>query len=211
MRRALFVALAAALLLGACSSGKASTASSTAEHAGPPTSFVSLGGRATEGDGVRDRLHNAWPYLVFHHALPEATQFVNMATDDGRAAIAITEQVPLASDLKPDIAALWIGPDDVRAQTPVSEFQFAFGRVVDDLRAAGAQRVLVGTIPKAFGNVDPYNAVIRAVARSSHAEVVELENANIHLQAVNGLPPQPDTASHRVIADAFARVISAKP
>src|SRR5690349_7519235 len=100
-RVGLAIALAFTLLAAACSSSTAST-TAPATPSGPTTRFLTLGGSATEGDGVRDRLHQAWPYVVFREALPENTTFVNAATDDGRAATALAEQVPLARETKPD-------------------------------------------------------------------------------------------------------------
>ena len=48
--------------------------------------MLAIGGSATEGDGVRDRLVNAWPYLVFHQALPVSAIFVNGSLDDATVA-----------------------------------------------------------------------------------------------------------------------------
>jgi GDSL-like Lipase/Acylhydrolase family len=204
------VALVLLVLAAACSSNHAVSNARPAQSA-PPVKLLALGGSATEGDGVPDRLQDAWPYLVFREALPESSTFVNAATDDGRAVIALNEQVPLAAEIKPDIAAVWIGSDDVRAATALSDFRFAFTRVVDDLRAQGARRVLVGTIPTTFGAVGAYNDIIRSVARSQHAEVVELVNAPVHLTETDALAEQPDRASHRVIADAYERAIRRTP
>jgi hypothetical protein len=169
--------------------------------------FLTLGGSATEGDGVRDRLHQAWPYIVFREVLPEGTTFVNAATDDGRTATALTEQVPLARETKPDIAAVWIGADDVRAHTPLPGFRLAFTRVVDGLRANGARRIIVGTIPKSYGDVAAYNDILRAVSAAAHAELVELEREPLALAPAQGLAPQPDAAGQRIVADAYERAI----
>jgi hypothetical protein len=205
-RTRLGVALGLTLLAAACSRGASSTAAPPTAPSTAPR-LLTLGGSATEGDGIQDRLHRAWPYLVFHEALPESATLVNAATDDGRALTALSEQVPLAGETKPDIAAVWIGADDVRARTPLSEFRFAFTRIVDDLRADGARRVVVGTVPKAYGEVAAYNDIIRTVARTQHAQLVELEHAPVALTPAEGLEPQPDTAGHRVVADAYERAV----
>jgi hypothetical protein len=90
--------------LAACSSGSRSAKPPTSEPStGPAITVLALGGSATEGDGVRNRLRDAWPYLVFETAFPRSTVFVNGALDDASLQHALTAQAPLAAQLKPDV------------------------------------------------------------------------------------------------------------
>ena len=77
------------------------------------TTFLTIGSSATEGDGVSDRLHEAWPYLVFNQAFPISTSLVNAAVDGATVTNAREEQVPVARELKPDVVAIWLGVDDL--------------------------------------------------------------------------------------------------
>ena len=57
----------------------------------PPTTrsrrrCSTIGGSATEGDGVPDRFRDAWPYLLFDEAFPVSTSLVNAALDGATVA-----------------------------------------------------------------------------------------------------------------------------
>jgi hypothetical protein len=172
---------------------------------------LALGGSATEGDGVRDRLRNAWPYLVFHTAFPRSTILVNGALDDATLQHALTGQAPLAAQVKPDVVEVWLGADDVTARTPISLFRTEFGQLLALLQPSGARRVLVADLPTALGDIASYNAAIHAEVAAAHAELVSLANATITVAPTDGLAPQPDAASHRLIAAAFERQIARGP
>lgn len=201
------------LALTACSSGSktAKGPAATSSNARPLT-VVALGGSATEGDGVPDRLREAWPYLVFDQAFPLSTVFVNGALDDATVAHAIAAQVPLATQLKPDVMEVWLGADDVGSATPIPEFTAEFTQLLALLRATGKGRIIVADLPLAFGGAVPaYNTAIHAVVAEAHAELVSLAHAPITLAPTDGLTPQPDARSHRLIADAFEKQIELHP
>jgi lysophospholipase L1-like esterase len=203
---------AAVLALAACSGGSSTTntAGSTAVQA-PAARVLAIGGSATEGDGVADRLHDAWPYVVFRRAFPRSTVFVNGALDGATAAHALADQAPLAAELKPTLVEVWLGADDVQARTPIPEFTASFTALVGALRGDGSTRVLVADLPPAYGAAAvPYNDAIRSVVARTHAELVPLAAAAVHLAPTGGLAPQPDAASHRAVATAFTRAIAAR-
>jgi lysophospholipase L1-like esterase len=191
-----------------CSASKHGDAVVPATNAGPTVTVLALGGSATEGDGVRNRLQQAWPYLVFHDALPLSAVLVNGALDHATVASAITSEAPLAAELKPDIVEVWLGADDLLAATPIPSFTVSFTKLVNALRTTATTRVLVGDLPAAYGsNAAHYNDAIHAVVTDTHAELVPLAQTVITLVPTDGLAPQPDTASHRAIATAFETVI----
>jgi lysophospholipase L1-like esterase len=201
-----------ALGMSACSTSRRASGPPVSADANTPSkTMLALGGSATEGDGLADRLRDAWPYRVFG-AQPRSTVFVNGALDNATVAQALTTQVPLARELKPDIVEVWLGVDDVRAETPIPAFTRMLSLLLDEVRAAGAQRLLVADLPAAYGAATaPYNDAIHRVARDADAELVALAGAQISLVPVAGVTRQPDAASHRVIADAFATAIRARP
>ncbi len=192
------------LVAAGCSSGSHSAAPPTTLAAGPPETVLAIGGSATEGDGVADRLRNAWPYLVFHESFPISTVFVNGALDGATVANALVAQAPLARDLKPSVVEIWLGADDLVAATPVTAFTLTFTQLINALHADGAQRILVADLPGAYGSrAGAYNDAIHAVAARTHAELVSLADASITLAPTDGLAPQPDAAGHRLVATAF--------
>ncbi len=207
---AVIATVVAVVALAACSQGSnARKGPPSATSTGPAVTVLALGGSATEGDGVRDRLRDAWPYLVFHSAFPSSTVFVNGALDDATLQHAIANQVPLAAQLKPDLVEVWLGADDVVAATPVARFRSEFHELLDLLRSSGARRILVADLPSALGHTAAYNAAIHAEVTAAHAELVPLADTAITVAPTDGLPPQPDAGSHRLIAAAFEHQIVA--
>jgi hypothetical protein len=186
-----------ALSACACSADRAANGPPVDVDANVPAKTVlALGGRESAGDGLGDRLRDAWPYRVFD-ALPRTTVFVNGARDDATVAHARTEQVPLARELRPDIVEVWLGADDVAARTPIRAFTSDFARLLGELRAAGARRILVADLPAAYGErAARYNNAIHRLVRDAGAELVALARARI---------------DQRVIADAFAAAIKSRP
>jgi lysophospholipase L1-like esterase len=209
IRRHLVLVIVALVALTACSTGsKTAKGPAASPSTGPAITVLALGGSATEGDGVPDRLRDAWPYLVFQTAFPRSTIFVNGALDNATLQHAITAQAPLAAQLKPDVVEVWLGADDVTARTPITLFRSEFRQMLDLLHASGARRILVADLPPALGNTAPYNAAIRTEVAAAHAELVSLANTAITLEPTDGLTPQPDATSHRLIAAAFERRIA---
>jgi lysophospholipase L1-like esterase len=212
-RRAPVAGAALALIaFASCSFGsKRANGPASAPSTGPAITVLALGGSATEGDGVPDRLRDAWPYLVFRNAFPRSTIFVNGALDDSTLEHAIVSQAPLAAQLRPDLVEIWLGADDVTSATPISLFRAELRQLLKLLHAADAPRILVADLPPALGNTKQYNAAIDAEVAAAHGELVSLANLTITLEPTDGLTPQPDTASHRLIAAAFERQIARGP
>jgi lysophospholipase L1-like esterase len=214
MRRPYVVVVVVGVLvsLAACSTGsKKGNGPGSAPSTGSAITVLALGGSATEGDGVPDRLRDAWPYLVFQTAFPRSTIFVNGALDDATLEHAIAAQAPLAAQLKPDVLEVWLGADDATARTPIAIFSAEFHQLLDLLHSSGARRILVADLPPALGNTAPYNTAIHAEVTATHAELVSLANTAITVAPTDGLAPQPDVASHRLIAAAFERRIAQAP
>jgi hypothetical protein len=193
----------------ACSSGRsASGPPADAAGNGPSKTVLLLGGRSSDGDGIADRLRDAWPYRVFD-ALPRPTVFVNNARDQATVAEALSEQVPLARELKPDLVEVWLGADDIAAGTPLPAFTRDMSRLVAMLRAAGAGRILVADLPAAYGDATArYNDAIHQAVRDAGAELVALSRAGINLGSARE-GRLPDAASQPVIAAAFTTAINA--
>jgi hypothetical protein len=205
-------ALAVAILATACASTGHGTATAPAPTTGPAATMVAFGGSATEGDGIRDRLRDAWPYVVFHEAMPQSTVLVNAALDGATVANANTLQLPVAHDAHPQIAVAWLGADDLDAQTPIPQFRNDLTAFVAGVKAAGAQRVLLANLPSTFGpGARPYNTAIAQVAAANAVELVDLAGLSVPLEPASGLSPQPTATGQRVVANAFEQELRAQP
>jgi lysophospholipase L1-like esterase len=199
------------LTLNACSGGGRSTTVPPTDN-GAPTTLLVIGGSATEGDGVANRLRDAWPYLVFRDAFSRSTSLINAALDNATVANAHADQLPLVTEVKPDTVLIWLGVDDLIHRTPTAQFASQLRTLIDDARATGTRRILVADLPDALGNTtSAYNAALRQVVAATHTKLVELEHVTITLVPTDGLPPQPDAAGHRAIAQTFERALRTTP
>jgi lysophospholipase L1-like esterase len=215
MRRSGASIVAAICLLPAfvsCSGTRPPSPFASADTKSRSTTLLTIGGSATEGDGLPDRYRDAWPYLLYQHAFPPSTSLVNTALDGATTANTIIDQLPLAQQVKPDTVAIWLGADDLAQRTPIDQFATELHVLIDDLHNTGAHRILVADLPDVFGpNAAAYNAAIQQVVTATNARLVELQHAPITLAPSGGAGPQPDTEGHRVIANAFQHELETSP
>jgi lysophospholipase L1-like esterase len=196
------------LVLSGCTAGTPRSPGLAGAVNAKATTLLTIGGSATEGDGLPDRLHDAWPYLLWDQAFPVSTSLVNAALDDATIKNAQADQLPLAQEVKPQVVAVWLGIDDLAQHTPIDQFAAELRALIDELRATGAQRILVADLPDAFGaGAVSYNTATRSVVQSTKATLVELEHAAISIAPSRGLADQPDAAAHRVVVSAFEQAL----
>ena len=176
----------------------------------PGITLLTIGDSATEGDGIADRLRDAWPYLLLSEALSPNDQLVNGALDGATAADALAEQAPLAAQVRANDVAIWIGAEDLVASTPVARFQSDYQSLVQEVQAAGARRVLLADLPLSFGRqTAQIDDAVRSVARATNAQLVELANATVPRVLADDSGPSlvPNEQGQRAVADAFERAL----
>ncbi len=140
-------ACAAALFaVAGCATQKPAHSGPPVRTAGPRSTYVSVGGADTTGRGSADPLTDAYPQVIFHHALPSDTTFVNLGSDSLRVG-ATASVLAAARAVRPTVATVWLGRDDELAQTPAADYGRDLGALVIGLRSAGATRILLATPP----------------------------------------------------------------
>ena len=204
--------LAAVLTLAACSSGSEAEDEIVAAQSGPTQTLYIVGTGTSVGSELPDSLRQAWPRVLFDAAFPPATILVNGATGPSTVARALTEQLPLARELSPEIVAVWLGSYDLNQGTDATDFGRDLRTLLDALRAAGAERVLVADLPRLPAYDEAlrlaYNDAIAEAAQGSGSVLVEL--ADLDIEAVDDEADyQPDVAGHRAVATAFADALVA--
>jgi lysophospholipase L1-like esterase len=211
-RNIILVTTVLVVALAACSDARPASPFASPDANQKPTTLLTIGGSATEGDGVANRYRDAWPYLVFNKSLPRSASLVNAALDGATVANTLLDQLPLAQEVKPDTVAIWLGADDLLQRTPIGRFSDQLHQLIESLRAAGAHKILVADLPSAYGrDSGMYNAAIRRVVHATNTTLVELQRAPISLAPTDGLPDQPTTASDQLVADAFDRALQPAP
>jgi lysophospholipase L1-like esterase len=134
------------------------------EHDGPPVTFVVLGDSTAAGYGVDAARHTPGALLAAGLAeqLSRPVHVRCLAVVGARTADLVW-QVQRALNLRPDVAVIFTGANDVTHRVPVREAVRDLVWAVRALRGAGAQ-VVVGTCPD-LGTVEPIQPPLRWVAR----------------------------------------------
>ncbi len=144
-RRTVLVAATALLtLVGAsCTSSASSTPAATAT--GPSPVYVALGNGETAGNGVKDRIRDAWPQIVYRTELPASAIFVNFGETDATVADALADQLGPALALHPTVATVHL-TDDRFQGTSVADYESRLTELVRRLRRGGRTEVVLGTV-----------------------------------------------------------------
>ena len=152
--------------------------------------FVALGDSFTEGledDLGTDGRHRGWAdrvaeALAVRHG---RLQYANLAVRGRLLDQVVSEQVPVALDLDPDLVSFHAGPNDVlRPRVDLGALLHGYGAAVDRLARDGAQVVLFTVIGRSVGRgrlVDAvaarfatFNDHVRATARRHDAVLVDV-------------------------------------
>jgi lysophospholipase L1-like esterase len=182
-------AVAAAGLLGLSACGGPTTAAVPGAPTGPMLVYVALGDGASLGEGTADPLTQSWPQQLFRTALPESATYVNLAVPGATAAGALTDELPQALGLHPNLATVWLDEPEVLDGAPVAGYAGALRSLLRSLRDGGRTTVLVANLPPLqdlpadrsrvglAARVAAYNAAIGATVHDTGCVLVDLATA----------------------------------
>lgn len=140
-----FITVLVLSAIGTACSGS-SVASVPATHAGRKAVYVALGNGETAGNGVKNRIRDAWPQLVYRAEFPRATVFANFGQTNVTVEAALTSQLPPALALKPTVATVNLTEDTFLTRN-VGAFESRFNTLIRRLRRGGTTAVIIGNIP----------------------------------------------------------------
>ena len=192
--RRLGAILTLALVLNACSGTRPS--SPKAANAGPRSVYVALGNGETAGNGVRNRIRDAWPQLVYRSAFPRGTVFANFGQTDVSVDEALISQLKPALALRPTVATVNLTEDTFLTRDP-EMFEARFAKLIRRLGRGGRTAVVIGNIPP--GDREP--GVLACTPDPPAGSKPCQLGSTVDLAA--------DTARDRVFNDAIARVATA--
>ncbi|RSN70685.1 MULTISPECIES: SGNH/GDSL hydrolase family protein [Actinomadura] len=135
-----------------------------------PLSLVVLGDSTAAGLGVHTPAET--PAAVLAGGLAELAgrpvRLTNVARPGARSA-ALAGQVERALEVRPDLAVVMVGANDVTSRVPAAESVRHLAEAVARLREAGAQ-VVAGTCPD-LGSVKPLMQPLRWIARRASRQL----------------------------------------
>lgn len=184
-----------------------------------PALFVALGDSLTEGigDPLPDRSLRGWATLVGAGlAVACGTRTVNLGLRGATADSVLATQLQTALDLRPDLASVVVGVNDVMLAGRFSPERFAadLGACVRPLRAAGATVLLARLhdpalplrLPRRLAEplrrrVAQVNAAVDAVAAATGALVLDLGGRPDLMDGIWSLDRlHPNERGHRLVA-----------
>jgi len=137
----------AALLLAACAAAAPARRGPPPEQPGRPLVYVAVGASETVGFGATDQLSDAWPQVLFHTGLPRSATFINLGIPGETVAGALTEEVPQAVGLAPQLVTVWLNVNDALRRVSTAAYERDLGTLVGRLRRGGATAVLLADTP----------------------------------------------------------------
>jgi GDSL-like Lipase/Acylhydrolase family len=173
------ITLSLAGSLAACSSPPPDLTEGRAGNEARPSVLVSMGAIETSNLDFRTDRRDTWTQLVFTHAMPAASVFVDLAGDNITAERVIETQLPELASLHPDVVTIWVEAADVRLATPPSTYQRELTELIAGARQAGARKVLLMTPPASEANLSGgYAGSVAAVASRTGATLVNLDDTS---------------------------------
>lgn len=190
--------------------------------------LVAIGASDAVGIGATNPDTDNW-VAKLGAKLPSGSRVVNLGISGATADQALQQELPVAADATPTIAAVWLGVNDIEQNVSLATFSANLTSVLSGLRQTGA-KLFVANIPDlrllpAFNGRDPaaldaqvrdWNAAIGRIAREQSATLVDLYSAwgdvkdakeRAALVSADGL--HPTSAGYSRLAELFWQAIEA--
>jgi acyl-CoA thioesterase-1 len=194
--------------------------------AADPQVYVALGASDAVGVGADHPSADGWVPLIANE-LPTRPELINLGISGATLGDVIRQELPVATDARPDWVSIWPGINDLRQDVSLTTFTSELNKMLDRLNRETLARVIVLNIPDlrlvpAFVGVDrttldqtvrQWNDAIAQSARQHNAILVDLYGNS---QQVAGHPEDissdgfhPSTAGYRRIADLVMKTVRA--
>ena len=186
MKRTRATAVAAAVLLSACTAAAKRVGNQvlpSVSPSGQAFTYVAVGASETAGVGATDPPTQAWPAVFYRIALPRAAVYVNLGIPGATVADALAREVPEALSERPTLVTVFLNANDAGAGVPVAVYQDGLTTLLRRLRQDGRAEVLVANMPPlqelpAFTACAPFapdpNAGCDTSARADPNDVADL-------------------------------------
>jgi lysophospholipase L1-like esterase len=135
-------------LIAACSAMPAATTAAPAPPAATPAQvvYVALGASETYGIGSAEPSRDAFPQQLLAR-LGSGALLYNLGIPSETTAAALSDELPAAAALHPNVATVFFNVDDLVAGVSAADFEARLGQIVAGLRADPRTRVLVASTP----------------------------------------------------------------
>jgi lysophospholipase L1-like esterase len=192
-----------------------------------PMTYVALGASDAVGVGSNQPGSQGYVPLVATH-LPKGSHVINLGISGIHLHEALTQELPLALNLAPDLVTIWLVSNDFIAGVPYDSYMRDLDTLLKQLHADTHARIVMANLPDftrlpAFANLTPtqkstmvtnikrWNGQIATLAAHYHVALVDLFSQDSQLIShpeyisADGFHPSP--LGYVQLANAFWQVI----
>jgi len=192
----------------------------------PAYIYVAIGASETFGTGADNPKTQNYPVDLSVH-LPQGTKLDNLGYPGWTAEDALSGELPIALDDKPDLVTVWLGTNDIIQQVSLADYQRSMDSILKQLSADGHPHIAVANIPNLvllprFYNADQtalkttiqqMNAVVAHEVSTYHDILVDIYTHTSevlgHPEYLSGDGLHPSTLGYQLIANLFYEVLMA--
>lgn len=185
--------------------------------------YVALGASDATGIGASP-LTNGYVFQI-HESLnadQENFELVNLGIPGAEADDVIDRELPVATNVGPELVTIWLGANDVVAGRDPNDFGLNISDILAELRRDTGASIFIATVPdltrlpRYSSNPDPdvtrdriqlFNEKIRAAAAQFDATIVDLSAVAFDESEVSEDGFHPSDEGHRLIATLFLDAI----
>lgn len=202
----------AAVLAASCTSPNRGAAPKPSPS-GPPLVYVAVGASESVGLGSSDPIRNGWTQLFYRDTLPRSTVFVNMAESGSTLAESLTNQLPEAVTLGPDVVTVWLNVNDIVHAVPASTYEQELRTLVSSLRRGGKAKVLLANTPP-LDHLPAYLACLsgdpQVSARCVTPAVPDVASVDAAVDDYNAATARVAAATGAILVDLHAAGLAAR-
>ncbi|MBV9706384.1 MAG: hypothetical protein JO125_03130 [Chloroflexi bacterium] len=183
--------------------GQTSTNSSATKQPTPDgkLTYVAMGASDTFGIGTNDPYHENWATDLAAKLGPKY-RLINLGIPDIQLHDALTRELPVALDARPDVVTIWLAVNDIIANVPVTTYSQDLDMLLSRLQSTAPHvRIAVANVPDltllpyfyknknaAFDlkalrvQIFAYNTTIASIVTQHHAILIDLSQQQYDLQ-----------------------------
>jgi lysophospholipase L1-like esterase len=158
--------------------------------------YVAIGASDTFGIGTSDPYMENWP-TDLANKLNQRVHLINLGIPEITLHDALSLELPVALDSRPELVTIWLGVNDIADKVPVSSYSHDLDLMLTRIEShAPSAHILIANIPdltllpyfasyneQGLNNIiNAYNATIAREAQLHHVILVNLSQQNYNLR-----------------------------
>ena len=186
--------------------------------------YVAIGASDAAGIGA-EPLTDGYVYLISDRldTITEGVSLRNLGIPGAESKQFLDVEVPVATELKPELITIWAGPNDIVGGVSSSDFNSTVDKMLSELTQKTSAFIVIATIPQLTKlprfvekpdvdvteeRISEYNVIIRALAAKYNVTIADLSRfqpTDTLVSDTDGF--HPSNEGHKLLASIFLEVI----